>query len=187
MFGFRSADMNFFDQIFKRHTQQRSHQVTCKTVIEIPLEEVLNGEQKIFNISINGQTHYVKIDIPIGVEHGQQLSYNNLIPNVTFIVEYRILPHHKFTRKGLDLYCNEKISVFDLIAGGKILTSTITGKTLEVEVKPKTQPGSILRIPSEGLTNQKSKGDHYIVLSPVIPDHIDQNIIDAINKHKDSN
>jgi curved DNA-binding protein len=183
-FNFGTSNMeNLFDQILRQHKEHQRREVICKTVLPLTLEEISSGSQRILNLNINGQLHTVKIDVPDGVENGQQYRFNNLIKDVTLMVEFRILPHPKFERKGLDLYTSEEVSVLDLITGGSIRTTTLSGKTLEINIKPKTQPGSLLRIPKEGIVTRNQVGDQFVLIKPTMPDIIDQRIVDAINTY----
>lgn len=75
---------------------------------------------------------------------------------------------------------DQKISILDLIIGKTFKFTTISGKTLDVTVKPKTQPNSTLRLTGEGMPRNQGYGDQLIVLKPYMPDIIDQTIIDSI-------
>jgi DnaJ-class molecular chaperone len=77
--------------------------------------------------------------------------------------------------------------VLDLIVGNSFEFTTISGKTLEVTIKPKTQPFLQLKMAGQGMPilNTDEYGDQIILLKPYIPDNIDQSIIDSINLIKD--
>ena len=108
------------------------------------------------------------------------MKYDNLIKDGILIVEFRVHPHTKFQRNGIDLITEYEISVLDLIVGTTFKFITLSGKTLDVTVKPKTQPNSMLRVGGEGLPRQNGFGDQMILLKPFIPDTIDQSIVDSI-------
>ena len=183
-FDFRGFPGDIFEHIFRQHQQQQKRELVCRTVVHLSLIEVLQGGQKTLNLNINGQMYTIKVDIPVGVENGEQFRYNNLIKDVTLLIDYRTLPNPNFERRGLDLFVSEEVSVLDLIVGGKIQTQTLSGKILEVNIKPNTQPGSMLRIPREGLTRNGQMGDQIILLKGVIPATIDSRIIDSIKSFK---
>ena len=67
-----------------------------------------------------------------------------------------------------------------MIVGSSFKFTTISGKTLDVAVKPQTSPNSTLRIVGEGMPKQQGYGDQLIVLKPYMPDIIDRRIVDAI-------
>jgi len=83
-------------------------------------------------------------------------------------------------RDGPNLYSTHEISVFDLVVGTKFNFTTISGRVLEVTVPAKSQPGSKLRLPKEGLPINNDYGDQYLLLKPFIPDIIDTRITDSI-------
>jgi DnaJ-class molecular chaperone len=74
----------------------------------------------------------------------------------------------------------------DLITGTSFEFTTISGKTLEVSVKPKTQPFMQLKLAGQGMPilNSSRYGDQIILLKPFIPDTIDQRIVDSILESK---
>jgi DnaJ-class molecular chaperone len=80
------------------------------------------------------------------------------------------------------LFAVHEIDIFDLVVGSKFKFTSISGKTLEVSVPEKTQPGAKLRVPKEGLPVNGDFGDQYILLKPYIPDIIDKTITDSILK-----
>jgi DnaJ-class molecular chaperone len=62
----------------------------------------------------------------------------------------------------------------------------MSGKTLEVTVKPKTQPYMQLKLTGQGMPiiNSNSYGDQILLLKPFIPDTIDEKIVDIILQTK---
>jgi DnaJ-class molecular chaperone len=178
-FNVNGFDVNdVFGQMFGQRQPQKPQ---YKTTLWVSLEDVYNGGEQSLQFNINGANTNVKIKIPKGIDNGGTLRYDNLIPDAILIIEFRIHTHVKFQRNGNDLITDHIISVLDLIVGTTFQFTTLSGKTLDVIVKPKTQPNSILKIQNEGLPKQIGYGDQLIVLKPMIPDIIDQSIIDSIN------
>ena len=129
----------------------------------------------------------VKIQVPKGVQDGNNFKIDGIIEGASLMVEFRVAKDLKFDRQGDDLICNYSISVLDLIVGNSFEFTTISGKTLEVTIKPKTQPFLQLKMAGQGMPilNTDEYGDQIILLKPYIPDNIDQSIIDSINLLKD--
>ena len=178
-FHMNGFDMNdVFGQMFgqQRHPQRP----TYKTTLWVTLEQVYKGDEQTLQFNTNGENNVVNIQIPKGVDNGATLRYDNLIRDGVLIVEFRIHQHTKFQRHGFDLVTEHEISVLDLIVGVDIKFTTISGKTLEVKIKPKTQPNTTLRIPGEGLPTTYGYGDQMILLKPVIPDMISDSVINSI-------
>lgn len=175
-------DMNdLFSQMF---AQQRQQSPTYKTDVWVTLEQVVSGDEQILQFNTHQGSRVVKIDIPKGIENGQQIRYADLIPNAILIVEFKHKPHHKFEKRGIHLWASTKVSVLDLIVGTTFEFTTITGKVFEVKINPKTQPGSVLRIPNQGLHQNGIVGDQMILLEAFIPVTIDNAIIDSIMASK---
>ena len=110
------------------------------------------------------------------------MRFDNVIENGILVVEFNVMPDLRFDRKGNDLYCNYSISVLDLIVGTDFNFKSISGKELNVTIKPKTQPFQNVRLLGHGMPiiNTNMFGDQYILLKPFIPDNIDNEIIDSI-------
>lgn len=187
-FHFNGFDIhnNFFDQMFRQAFNQQARQPTYRTQVFVSLEQVYNGGELQLKLQTNDNLYVSNIQIPKGVPDGKQIKYENLIPNSSLIVEFRIHAHLKFDRRGNDLICSQPVSVLDLIVGTEFEFVTLSGKSLEVKIPPKTQPHMHLKISGEGLPilNTQYYGDQIILLNPFLPDTIDETIIAAINKIK---
>lgn len=185
-FNFNGFDINeIFGQMFGQHGHHR-HVQTFRTSIWVTLEQVYNGGEQVLRVQTNSGVQFLNVKIPKGIQDGSHVRYDNLIPNSSLIVEFRITPNLKFERKMNDLHCNHSISVLDLIVGTKFDFTTISGKTFEVVVPPKTQPYMHLKIQGQGLPifNSDQYGDQIILLKPFIPDIIDASITDSILRSK---
>lgn len=193
-FGFQFTsngfDMNdIFSQVFG---QQRPHphqprQQIFRTSIDVTLEEAYFGGERQVQLQTPTGNKAVKIDIPRGTENGSQVRINEVIDNATLMVEFRIRKHLKYDRIGNDLISNYPISVLDLIVGTTFEFTTLGNKTLEVTVKPGTQPHMQLKLAGHGMPIYGSAnvfGDQIILLKPFIPDTIDSSIIDSIVQSK---
>jgi DnaJ-class molecular chaperone len=182
-FHMNGFDMNdVFGQMFGHPRQPQ--RPTYKTTIWVTLEQVYSGGEQSLQFNTNGENSIVKIQIPKGVENGANLRYDGLIKDGTLIVEFRVHNHPRFQRNNADLITEHPISVLDLIVGTSFKFTTISGKVLDVMVKPRTQPGAMLRISGEGLPLQHGFGDQMILLKSHIPDIISDAIINSINESK---
>ena len=182
-FNMNGFDMNdLFGGMFG---QQRPRGfATYRTTVAVSLEQAYSGSEQTLNI--NGPTgpQVVTITIPKGVDNGQTLRFENIIPNGILLVEFRVLPHASYERDGPNLYSEVKIDVLDLIIGTTIKFRTLSGKDLDVNVPANSQPNSKLRISGEGMPYHMGIGDQYLLLKAYIPNIIDSRIIDAIKQYK---
>jgi curved DNA-binding protein len=184
----QNIDLNdLFSSIFGQHAGiHRNARQAYRTQIQISLLEAYNGTNKVIELQLMQGKKVIDIKIPPGVKSGDQIRYDNLMPNGSLIVEFIVLPDLKFERKGNDLYCNQNISVLDLIVGTNFIFEPINGKKLQVNIRPLTQPYMQIKLAGQGMPvpNSNFYGDQYILLKPFIPAKIDDEIIDSILRSK---
>lgn len=186
-FGASGIDMNdFFSQAFGQRT--RSNTQTLRTTVSVPLVTAFTGGQQVMHLQTSSNIKVITIDIPKGVATGDTLRYDNVLENAVLLVQFAVLPDSRYNRRGNDLCSEHSLSVLDLIVGTKFKFQIIDGKVLEVKVPPKTQPSSQLRIPKAGMPSKTGdRGDQIILIKGIIPDIIDNEIIDSITKHQNTN
>lgn len=183
MFG--GGGGNPFGDIFGQRRQQPQQQV-FRTTINISLEQAFHGGEQILKLQTPTNVHAVTIQIPKGIQNGNQMKVDKVLDGASLIVDFRVEPHLKYDRQGNDLICNHSISVLDLIIGTSFEFTTLSGKTLEVTVKPRTQPYIQLKLAGQGMPiyNTNGYGDQIILLKPFIPDTIDEQVINSISQQK---
>lgn len=184
MFMDSNNPFDIFEQIFRQSNQNQ--QPTFRTVVSISLEDAFLGKELALRIQTPHVSKMVSINCPKGIQDGTKIRYDNLIERAIVLVEFRVLPDLKFERRNNDLFSNVPISVLDLITGTKIQFTTISKKTLEINIPAKTQPYNQLKISGQGMPifNTAHYGDQIIVLKPFMPDTINDRIIEVINKYK---
>lgn len=184
--GMRFEDIfgDFFNQAF--NNRNRQNRQILRTQINVNLKDAYEGSNHILKIQTPDGNKVIDIKIPKGVNQGDQLRYDDILPNTTLLVMFNILPDLHFERRGIDLFTNKSIDVLDLIVGCKFEFNTISGKTVEVKIPSKTQPHMQIKIQGHGMPimNSDLYGDQYLLLKPYIPDSIDETIIDSILKSK---
>jgi curved DNA-binding protein len=100
-------------------------------------------------------TSTVEIEIPLGINDGDNVQYPGIAPGgQDLVIQFRIQPNAEFQRQGLNLVTTHKVSVWTLILGGETEVQTVEGNRLVVKVVPHTQPGTTLRLRSQGLRDQ---------------------------------
>lgn len=175
---------NPFDP-FAQHRQQPQQQV-FRTTINISLEQAYYGGEQILKLQTPTNVHAITIQIPKGIQNGNQMRIDKVMDGASLVVDFKVENHLKYDRQGNDLICNHPISVLDLIIGTSFEFVTLSGKTLEVTVKPKTQPYIQLKLAGQGMPihNTTRYGDQIILLKSFMPDIIDEQIINSINQQK---
>lgn len=176
---------NPFEDIINQFTRQPRVKIYTVTVF-VTLEQVARGDMENVQIQTPEGVKLINIQIPRGIEDGQQVRYERIMPDGMLQVAFRIYKHNKFDRKNLDLYCTERINVFDLILGTKITVKDIFENSLELNIPPKTKPNSTFRIPNHGLDSNQGRGDQYVLIQPEIPDTISDELMALIRKERES-
>ena len=147
--------------------------------VEIDLIDVLKGKTINAEVGIpGGKSKIVNIEIPKGIDHGQQIKYSgmgdNSLPDVRpgdLIVNIYIKPHHTFRREGDSLVVEKTISVWDALLGATVEIQTIDNKNLNITIPSGTQPETVLSCRGEGLPNMRTRqrGNLLIKIKVSIP------------------
>lgn len=188
-FGAGGAQFNMndiFSQMFgggQPFGQQRRNHVRMS--IWIQLADSARGGSKTVSVSTSQGTSTIEIEIPQGIEDGDNVQYSGIAPGgMDLVVQFRIHPDHRFQRQGPNLYTDRKVSVWTLILGGEIEIETILGATLALKVPPRTQPGTTMRVRAQGMRSKQGSGDLMVKLQAEIPQHISPELIAAIEQHQ---
>lgn len=182
-------DINdIFSQIFggARHAGVNQRQI-YRTQVSVSLLDAYNGKEHSFQLTTPSGVKVINVKVPLGIDNGDQVRYENVIDNGTLIIGFHIMPDLRFDRKGNDLYCNLPISVLDLIIGTTVKFTTIAGKTIDVTIPPNTQPSHQIRLPGLGMPVKNSSniyGNQILLLKPFIPDNIPNDIIESIRRNQ---
>jgi DnaJ-class molecular chaperone len=165
-----------FGARFQHPGQAQQQQVRMS--LWITLADVAQGGRR--TVSLGNMT--VEIEIPLGINDGDNVQYANLGPGGTnLIVNFRIHPHPGWQRQGLNLTQDETVVIWDLILGGELPVRDIQGNTLNMAVPAGTQPGTQLRLRGRGLRNRQGDvGDLLVRIQTRLPDHIPQELLDQI-------
>ena len=172
-FNFNGSSFGGMDDIFESffggspfgNNRRRQTNRPINVAVDITLEDVLSGKTIGMEIQLpTGRTKVVTVDIPAGVEHGQQIRYRGMgeqnIPNVPpgdLNVQIRVRNHPRFQRFGDNILCEAKIDAWDLMCGTKTKIHTLDNRSIEINIPSGTQPDTLLSCKGEGLPNVNSK------------------------------
>ena len=167
---------------------------TLNVNIEVTLEDILKGRVIDAEIGIpNGSKRLVNIEVPPGIESGQQIRYRGMgehtlkdVPPGDLIVNILVKPHSVFQRQGDMLMIKKFISPWDAILGSEITIETIDKKTLTIGIPAGTQPDTVLSCRGEGLPNMRTKvrGNLLIKVQIEIPKNLNSEQKDAVEQTK---
>lgn len=190
-FGFRQAGgqpfdfdniFNMFGAQFNQHQQRRPAQ--ARMSLWIQLSDVASGGKRTVSVGSHSGSQIVEIEVPLGVEDGASVMYPGLAPGgVDLVVTFRIHPNPKWQRDGYNLYTDQKVDIWTMIAGGDLTVKDILNRELNVAIPPMTQPGQILRCRGRGLPDRsRNPGDMMIRLQAEIPRNIPEDLLALIRQ-----
>jgi DnaJ-class molecular chaperone len=178
---------------FGRQPMRRNKSLNVN--VEIELIDVLKG--KTINAEIGapgGKPKIVNIEIPPGIEHGQQIKYSGMgdasIPNLQpgdLIVNVYVRPHSVFKREGESLVIEKTVSVWDALLGSNLEIQTLDNKNLNITIPSGTQPETILSCRGEGLPNMRSRqrGNLLIKIKVTVPKNLTPMQLAKVQQLKD--
>ena len=195
-FHFNTGNMNdIFGNFgfggFGRQPQRRNRSLNIN--VEITLEDVLSGKDFTAEVSIPGKNKMINIQIPPGIEHGQQIRYEGMgddsIPGLKpgdLLVNVIVREHARYKREGTSLIVEREVSVWDALLGASIEIQTLDRKTLSMSLPPGTQPDTVMSCKGEGLPNMRTRqrGNLLIRIKVIVPKVINPEHINLIQQIK---
>jgi DnaJ-class molecular chaperone len=195
-FHFNTGNMNdIFGNFgfggFGRQPQRRNRSLNIN--VEITLEDVLTGKDFTAEVSIPGKNKMINIQIPPGIEHGQQIRYEGMgddsisgLRPGDLLVNVIVREHSRYKREGTSLIVEREVSVWDALLGASIEIQTLDRKTLSMSLPPGTQPDTVMSCKGEGLPNMRTRqrGNLLIRIKVIVPKVINPEQINLIQQIK---
>jgi len=190
-FEFHFGDMEDVMRQFGFGGGGRPKNRNINITIQLTLEDVLKGKDIAAEIPSRGQPKIVNIQVPPGINRGQQIRYQGMgdqqapnLPPGDLIVSIDVFNHHVFKRQGNDLLLEKRINAFDAILGSSMVVETIDNKRLNINIPKGTQPDTVLSCRGEGLPDIKTKirGDLLVKVKVTVPKNLSESTLDEIKK-----
>lgn len=157
--------------------------------VSVPFEMSVLGGERPLELS-DGRT--LKVRIPAGVRDGETLKLRGQGGrgqqggrNGDLRITIAVQPHARFRREGLNLLVDVDITAVDAIRGGKVVVPTLQGD-VKLTIKPGVQSGQKMRLSGKGVTRRKQTGDLLVVLQVRLPSHVDDDVLDALQRAYDA-
>jgi molecular chaperone DnaJ len=141
------------------------------------------------------QNHEVSIDVPAGIEDGQRIRVSGRGhagehggPPGDLYLLVSVLPDPRFERRGSDLVTRLDVPFTDVALGAKVSVETLDGDE-ELELKPGTQPATVLKLRGRGLPamrGRRSRGDLHVLVNVMIPSRLTDDQRELLRKFEDS-
>ncbi len=143
--------------------------------VEVSLEEAYAGVTRIVQIpaSVAGQARRLEVKIPAGVDTGSRV-HVSLGGGADLYLVVSVKPHHRFIRKGTDLYLDLPVPLVDAILGGEQEVQTMKSKVV-LTLPHESQNGQVFRLRGQGmprLDDPTSLGDIFVALKVVLPTNL---------------
>lgn len=162
--------------------------------IQLTLEEVLTGKEITAEVGTrNSKKRVVNINIPAGIDDGQQIRYQGMgdesisgVPPGDLIVNVSIERHSKFYRDRDNLIHEHRIPVWDSLLGTVVNLETLDKRIITISIPAGTQPETILSCRGEGLPNMRNRqrGNLLIKVKIDIPRNLTPEQIQKIKEIK---
>lgn len=170
--GNASGFSDFFEELFGNRAYGTRGGKDIEATLSLKLRDIATTGKQTF--SINGEN--IRITLPAGIPDGQRIrlkGHGKATPDGhrgDLYITIRIEPDSTFTRNGNDLHTTVSTNVFTLILGGDIIVPTLQGNA-RVQIKPGTQPESMIRLKGKGLPlyKQPGTGDLIVTIKCTIP------------------
>ena len=157
---------------------------------QVTLVDSYHGKQLEANYQLpSGRSQTVVINLPPGISHGETIRYQGLgddsVPgaargnlNVTVIV----LPDPIFRRAGDDMYTTVDISPIEAMIGCRKTVRTITGSTLDLDIRAGIEHGAEFASAGNGFPNINNgqRGRFVSVVNIKTPAIADPNLVDRL-------
>jgi len=153
--------------------------------ILVTLEEALHGVTRKITLrrtdeyGENERSDTYQVKIPAGVREGKRIRLAGQGgpgraggPAGDLFLHVRLAKHPEFHVEGADLYYDVELAPWEAVLGKKIEIKTLDGSA-NLNIKPNTQAGSVLRLRGLGMPKDDAKrGDLYATVTIEIPPSI---------------
>lgn len=149
--------------------------------IRIPFSLSILGGKTSFTISKRQKPVTYAVQIPPGIEDGEQIRLkgqgnrdSRMQEPGDLILTIRVEPHRFFKRQGRDIHCEVTLNLAQAVLGTSVKVNTVHGKKVLLKIPPGTQNGTVFRIPNMGVERNGIQGDQYVTVRVEIPTHLNQ-------------
>ena len=101
------------------------------------------------------------------------------------LIQIQVEPHLFFERRGSDIHLDVPVTIDEAVLGATITVPTLEG-TVSVKVPKGSNSGTLLRLRQRGIQHPRGKerGDQYVKLVVILPDVIDNDLAQFMEKWK---
>ncbi|TAH33578.1 MAG: hypothetical protein EYC62_06730 [Alphaproteobacteria bacterium] len=154
--------------------------------LRITFLEAATGTKRRINLSEDNKT--IDVTIPAGTQDGQTLRLKGQGKPGTgngaagdAYINVQVDPDPIFEAKGINIFMDLPVTVYEAALGATINVPTIDGK-VSLQIPKGSNTDTSLRLKNKGIVDPKTKirGDQYVRLKVVLPDKIDKDLKEMI-------
>ncbi len=128
------------------------------------------------------ERHSVKVEVPAGVEDGNQIRLQGQGdagkkggPYGDLYIIFRIKPSDEFTRRGTEIYYELPINIVQATLGDELEVPTVHGK-VKLKIPAGTQPGTTFRMKGKGAPSLRTTqtGDQHVHVKVEVPKKVSE-------------
>ncbi|HOP06989.1 MAG TPA: J domain-containing protein [candidate division Zixibacteria bacterium] len=156
---------------FRRQRPRRG--ANAKAELTVTFREAIGGTKRVLVLQPGDRK--ISVKIPKGIENGGKIRLAGLgAPgqmggnNGDLIITVKVMTDQQFDRKGNDIHTSVEVPFTRAILGGKVEVKSLT-KTVALNLKPGTQPGTKMRLKGLGLELNGKTGDLFVTINVTLP------------------
>ena len=174
--GTNSMFEHFFRGRNSGHASSSDWDKPPEIPLELSLEEAYQGVNRIVQLPTTGsqKAKRLEVKIPPGADTGSRVHIP--LTGTEFFLSVTVRSHHRFTRKGDELYVDLQVPVFDAALGSEHEVKTLTGGVM-LTIPPESQTGQVFRLRDQGMPKigqPDIKGSLFVRLSISLPTSLSQ-------------
>jgi DnaJ-class molecular chaperone len=191
-FGMGGGFEDIFAQAFGGRYRKQPRNQDIVLLAEIRLEDVFTGKNVYTSYKLHsGQTERIEIQIPAGINDGQQIRYKHLgdnsikgIPRGDLYIKIKIKKDSNWIRENLDLHSQLFVNIFDCILGTTVVVKSPEGKNINLKIPAGTNPGTVFSIGNYGIPDYQkgSRGTLYVKIKSTMPKIDDSKMIKQLER-----
>jgi molecular chaperone DnaJ len=140
------------------------------------------------------RTESINVEIPAGIDDGQRIRLSGRGhagsrggPPGDLYLLVDVQPDPRFERHGEDLVTRVDVPFTDAALGARLTVPTLVGDE-ELELKPGTQPATLLRLRGRGLPQLRGRGtgDLHVVVNVLVPNNLNDEQRELLHRFKES-
>ena len=161
----------------RRHATRTTRGRDVEHRLDLSLEQAFHGVTQRLSLKTGGRAHTVEVRIPAGVTDGSRVrvagegELGTWASAGDLYLRVRLKPHARFERRQRNLYVTAAVPVTTAVLGGHVEVPTLDGRSLQLRVPERTQPGQVFRLKGKGMPSVRGsgRGDLYATVQITLP------------------